>query len=128
MSTRDNRLRLRQWQLTERQRYLDELEALAARLRGDAEELQAEIAAAERQDPTGDRVTSYRLLVRPLIERRDKLTRSIATLDAQVAETRLALAAARQEMRVYGEMAAPIAGAPLHRRRQRRRADAQRPV
>lgn len=122
MNMRDNRFRLQQWHLAERQRYLGELESLAARLRGDAERLGDEIAAVDPQTFVDDRTVVYRLFIRPLIERRDKLNRSISTLDAQIAETRDAVAGAQREMRSYSEGGVHLASLPLHQRRQRRRA------
>jgi len=124
MSIRENRFRLQQWQLAERQRYLNELESLASRLRGDAQRLREEIDATDPQDTLGDRKTVYQLFVRPLVERRDKLTRSILALDAQIAETRDSLTAAQQEMKVFGDGGAlyDAARSLHHRRRQRQRA------
>ena len=43
MNGRQNLYRLQHWLLAERQRYLDDLEALAARLRADVENLALEI-------------------------------------------------------------------------------------
>src|SRR5258708_6828910 len=103
MNLRNNRLRLQQWQLAERQRYLDELEALAARLRGDARRLREEIDSADLRDMPGPGVptTVYQLFLRPLIDRREKLDRSISTLDAQIVETRDAIVAAQQKIRTF---------------------------
>jgi hypothetical protein len=122
MSIRENRFRLQQWQLAERQRYLEELESLVTRLRGDEQRLDAEIAAAVPANPLEDRTAVHQLFVRPLIDRRDKLSRSIATLEAQIAETREAVVSARQEVRVHGEAALLAIDGSAHQRRRRRRA------
>jgi flagellar protein FliJ len=107
MNSRNSAQRAQQWQLAERQRYLSELEGLGERLRADVERLRAEIDEAG-----GDAVSSSRqidpLFVRPLIDRRDRLLRSIGEIDAQIEEAREALASAQQEARL-------VEGAVVHR-------------
>lgn len=107
MNSRGSLHRMQQWQLAERQRYLGELESLGEKLAADLDRLRAEIDEAG-----GDAVPTNRrhdpLLIRPLIERRDKLMRSIAEIDAQIAEARAALASAQQEARL-------VEGALVHR-------------
>jgi flagellar protein FliJ len=97
MNARQNLYRQQHWQLAERQRYLAELESLAERLRVDTERMKGEIDQAGVTDETS-RVHS--VFVRPLIDRRDKLQRSVAEIDVQIAEARAAVAAAQQEMKL----------------------------
>jgi flagellar export protein FliJ len=120
MRIRDNRLRLQQWQLAERQRYLAELESLIARLRGDAERLREEIDTAALRGLAGERTAAYQLFVRPLIERREKLARTISTIEEQIEEARGAVLAAQQEVRIFGETGLPARAVPLHQRRRPR--------
>ncbi|MBV9015757.1 MAG: hypothetical protein JO058_08865 [Alphaproteobacteria bacterium] len=97
-----NRLRQQRWELDERRRFLAGLEALAARLRRDAQRLHWEIeeetgAGALEQKPG----VSYPVFVEPLLDRRKKLEGSIAEIDAQIAEAREAVNAAEQEVSVH---------------------------
>lgn len=108
MNSRSGIHRAQQWQLAERQRYLSDLEALGIRLRADVETLRAEIedAGGDAAAPTNPRLDP--LFIRPLLERRDKLLRSIGELDSQIEEARAALASAQQEARL-------IEGGMIHR-------------
>jgi flagellar protein FliJ len=100
MNGRSNTYRLQQWQLAERQRYLNELESLGGRLRADVERLREEIDRAGGPDavPSNSRIDP--LFIRPLLDRRDKLMGSIAEIDRQIAEAREAVTAAQQEMKL----------------------------
>ncbi|HEU0216649.1 MAG TPA: hypothetical protein VFQ90_08305 [Stellaceae bacterium] len=108
MNSRSGMHRTQQWQLAERQRYLSDLEALSTRLRADVETLRTEIedVGGDAAAPSNPRLDPF--LIRPLLERRDKLMRSIAEIDAQVDEARAALASAQQEARL-------LEGASVHR-------------
>jgi hypothetical protein len=108
MNSRSNFHRAQQWQLAERQRYLSELESLGARLRADVERLQEEIdeAGGDERVPANRRLDP--LFIRPLIDRRDKLLRSIGEVDAQIEEARVALATAQREAKL-------VEGALAHR-------------
>ena len=108
MNSRGGIHRTQQWQLAERQRYLSDLEALGARLRADVETLRVEIedAGGDAAATTNPRLDP--LFIRPLLERRDKLLRSIDELDSQIDEARAALASAQQEARL-------IEGGMVHR-------------
>lgn len=108
MNSRSGVHRTQQWQLAERQRYLGDLEALSARLRADVETLRAEIedAGGDAAAPTNSRLDPF--LIRPLLERRDKLLRSIGEIEVQIDEARTALASAQQEARL-------VEGALVHR-------------
>jgi flagellar FliJ protein len=101
MNGRQNFFRLQHWQLAERQRYLTELESLGARLRADVERLRDEIDEAGGADavPANSRIDP--LFIRPLLDRRDKLLRSIAEVEAQIAEAHAAVASAQQEVKLF---------------------------
>lgn len=100
MNSRSNFHRTQQWQLAERQRYLAELEALAERLRADVEHLRQEIDEAGGAEalPTNRRLDP--MFIRPLVERHEKLLRSVAEMESQIGEARAAVASAQQEMRL----------------------------
>ena len=102
-----NRYRLHHWQLAERQRYLKELESLSARLRLDVERLREEIDQAGGADIALSHSPIDPLFIRPLLERRDKMQRSIAEVDAQIAEARAAVVEAQQEMKLVEGALAP---------------------
>ncbi|HTW51973.1 MAG TPA: hypothetical protein VME45_08780 [Stellaceae bacterium] len=108
MNSRSNFHRTQQWQLAERQRYLAELEALGERLRADVERLSVEIEEAGGVDamPSNPRLDPH--FIRPLVDRHEKLLRSVAEVDAQVAEAGAAVASAQQEMKL-------IEGSLVHR-------------
>lgn len=108
MNSRSNFHRTQQWQLAERQRYLTELEALGERLRADVERLHGEIeeAGAAGAVPSNPRLDP--LFVRPLIDRQEKLLRSVAEIEAQIVEARAAVASAQQEVKL-------VEGALVHR-------------
>jgi multidrug resistance efflux pump len=108
MNSRDSVHRTQQWQLAERQRYLSELESLGAKLRADVEALRAEIELAGGDGAVPSNARLDPLFIRPLVERRDRLVRSIGEIDAQIDEARAALAAAQQEVRL-------VEGALVHR-------------
>lgn len=125
MAVIDSMLRQQRWQLEERQQYLASLEALALRLRADADRLQQE---AEREAQLAgfplDRLDAAidPVFLRPLIERRDKLRRSVTEIDSQIAEAQAGVEAAVQELRVYESSQAPRERGPIQRltRRSRR--------
>jgi flagellar protein FliJ len=107
MNSRNNLQLAQQWQLAERQRYLTELESLGDRLRIDVDRLREEIDRSGGDAlPTNSKVDP--LYIRPLLDRRDKLMRSITEIDAQIAEARAAVIAAQQEAKL-------VEGARAHR-------------
>ena len=99
MSVLGNRLRQHRWELDERRRFLAELEGLAARLRRDAQRLHREIeqetGAADVEQKPG---IVYPIFVGPLLDRRKKLEGSILEIEAQIADARVAVATAEQEV------------------------------
>lgn len=97
MNGRSNFRRLQHWQLAERQRYLAELESLDARLCADIDALRGRIGEAEALPATQAGDT---LFLRPLVDRRDKLLRSVAEIQSQIVEAREALAAAESELKL----------------------------
>jgi flagellar biosynthesis chaperone FliJ len=100
MNSRNGFHRSQQWQLAERQRYLTDLEALGEKLRSDVEQLRWEIdeAGGDSRVPTNARLDP--LFIRPLIDRREKLLRSIGEIEAQIEEARAGLLNAQQEARL----------------------------
>ncbi|HWB49579.1 MAG TPA: hypothetical protein VG651_10750 [Stellaceae bacterium] len=108
MNSRTGIHRAQQWQLAERQRYLSDLEALSVRLRADVDALHAEIEEAGGEAAVAKTGRLDPHFVRPLVERRDKLLRSIGEIDVQIEEARTALASAQQEARL-------VEGAAAHR-------------
>jgi hypothetical protein len=98
----DNLLRLRRRECEEHRRYVAELDLLAERLRADARRLRAEI---ERLVAAGDP-----LLAQPLVERHDKVERSVAAIESQMAAAGDALAAAEEELKRHEMAAAQRAG------------------
>jgi hypothetical protein len=108
MNSRSNFHRAQQWQLAERQRYLSELEALGERVRADVENLRGEIDAAGGVGALPSNRRLDPLFIRPLVERHEKLTRSVAEIDAQIVEARAAVETAQQEAKL-------VEGAMVHR-------------
>jgi len=119
MNSRNRVHRTQQWQLAERQRYLIELESLGGKLRADIDRLNQEI---EQAGGVGAAPVSSRLdplFLRPLIDRRDKLQRSIDEVDAQIIEARAAVATAQQEAKLV-EGALALRGVKFEERLTRR--------
>jgi hypothetical protein len=108
MNARSNSFRLQHWQFAERQRYLSDLESLGARVRADFEALREEIDHAGGADAAPVKARIDPLFMRPLLERHDRLLRSIAEIDTQIVEARAALAAAEQDVKL-------IEGTMVHR-------------
>jgi flagellar protein FliJ len=121
MSIAENILRLRRWQLDERRRHLSELETLSVRLRADLERLKAHIDEdAKIQRRAGQDIAAPGPFGERLIERRNKLDRSIAEIEAQTAETRADVAAAESELG-HHELAAAHRASVITRRTRRDR-------
>lgn len=108
MNSRSSFHRTQQWQLAERLRYLAELEALGERLRADIERLSAEIEEAGGVDAIPSNPRLDRHFIRPLVDRHEKLLRSVAEIDAQIVEARAAAESAQQEMKL-------VEGSLVHR-------------
>jgi len=124
MNGRENTYRMQHWQLAERQRYLADLELLVGRLRADIEALTREIDEAGNAEASGDRHAAHPLFVGPLLERRDKLARTLSEIEGQIAEAREAVATAQQEVKLF-EGSVAYRGFTFEDRRVRR---SRRPV
>ena len=113
MSVADNVLRQHRWELDERRRFLAELESLALRLRRDAQRLNREI---EEESGAGRLLRQggapYPIFVEPLIERAQKLERSIAEVETQILDARKAVAVTEQQVRFYEAAHAQRTGKP----------------
>jgi len=116
MSVADNVLRQHRWELDERRRFLAELESLALRLRRDAQRLDREI---EEESGAGRLLRQggapYPVFVEPLIERGQKLERSIAEIETQILDARKAVAVTEQQVRLYEATQAQRTGKPASR-------------
>ena len=99
MSVRENLLRLHRWRLQERQDYLVGLESLMERLRTDAGRLQDEVAESERANGRAANGGDPPPYLAPLIERRTRIERSMAEIEAQIGEARETVEAAQQEVK-----------------------------
>jgi F0F1-type ATP synthase membrane subunit b/b' len=119
MNGRQNLYRLQYWLLAERQRYLEDLETLAARLRADVENLGREIDEAGSSKTSAELKAVYPMVVGPLVERRDKLVRTIAEIETQIVEARDAVATSQQEVKVF-EASGAYRGFAFEDRRVRR--------
>jgi len=102
MSTLDSLIRLNRWQLDEQRRCVAELEQLAVKLRAELARLEqeqaAEQAAAQRSP---EAAYGYGAYAETVIERRRKLTQSLADTDQKMAKARDALSEAFQEVKRY---------------------------
>jgi flagellar protein FliJ len=102
MSALESLIRVHRWQLDERRRYLAGLDALAEKLRADAERLRLEAENEARAAGLSLQAgAAYPLFIRGLIERRQKIERSIAEVEAQIAEARDAVTEAFSEVKRY---------------------------
>ena len=121
MSTLESLIRLHRWQLDEQRRRVAELESLAAKLRDDAQRLDAEQASEqEAARRSTEIVYGYGSYAAALVERRRKLSQSLADTERQTSAAREALAEAFQEAKRY-EIAA--AKRVLHQRLLQDRAE-----
>jgi|SRR5579863_6098153 len=119
MNGRQNLYRLQHWLLAERRRYVEDLEALAARLRADVESLDREIDEGGGAKASAELKAVHPMFVGPLIERREKLVRTIAEIDTQIVEAHEAVATSQQELKVF-EGANAARGFTFEDRRVRR--------
>ncbi|HLZ68148.1 MAG TPA: flagellar export protein FliJ [Aliidongia sp.] len=115
-----SQIRLHKWTVDEAQRQLSELMRLADRLRQDLADLEAE-AVREQQAAAQSLEASmtFAAYVERVIERREKLNRSIAEVEGQIEQAREALKDAFAELKKF-ELAAEAA-----EERARRKRDAQ---
>jgi flagellar protein FliJ len=120
VSAIDSLVRLHRWQLDERRRQIADLEQLAVKLRQEQQRLTLEQKSEQAvTESSTEALSAYAAYARRLIERRQKLELSLASVEQQVAAAREALADAFQEVKRY-EIAA------AHRlAQQRKRLDQQ---
>jgi len=121
MSVRENLLRLHRWRLQERQDYLAGLESLMERLRADAARLQEEIGESEAANGPAANGGDPPAYLAPLIERRTKIERSMAEIEAQIVEAREMVEAAQQEVKHAENGAAASPSGPMRVSRRTRR-------
>jgi uncharacterized coiled-coil protein SlyX len=128
MSVRENLLRLHRWRLQERQDYLAGLESLMERLRADAARLQEEVAESERANGRAAYGEDPPPYLAPLIERRSRIERSMAEIEAQIGEARETVEAAQQEVK-HAENGTGVHGpsGPMRVTRRTRRGRQSRP-
>src|SRR5262249_53443618 len=100
--------RTQQWQLAERKRYLSELETLGQRVRADVARLGEEIEEAGGADALPSNKGVDPLFIRPMVERHEKLMRSMAEIDMRIVEALAAVEVAEREVKL-------IEGAFVHR-------------
>ena len=119
MSVAKNRINLGRRQCEDLRRYLAGLESLGQRLRADERRLRVELRLVGQPVVAG---TPDGCLSESLAERHGKLARSVAEIDAQMAEVGAALGAAEQELKRYELASAqPDANARASERRRARR-------
>lgn len=102
MSALESLIRLHRWQLDERRRQLADLDALAEKLRQE----QARLAAEERSEQavasaSREAALTYGDYARQVIERRQKIEQSLASIQEQVALARENLAETYREVKRY---------------------------
>ncbi|MGH6948177.1 MAG: flagellar FliJ family protein [Kiloniellales bacterium] len=99
-------IRVHRWALEEKQRKLADLEALIERLRGDLMRLEEEIVAEQATAPQSFvATTAYPAFLAAALERKRRLTLSIANIAASLEAARDELAEAFREVKSY-ELAA----------------------
>jgi flagellar FliJ protein len=115
-----SQIRLHKWTVDEAQRQLAELMRLADRLRQDVADLEAEVVrerqAASQSFEAGLTFSGY---LEQVIERREKLHRSIAEVEGQIEQARDALKDAFAELKKF-ELAAEAAEERAKKKRDAR--------
>lgn len=119
MSSLDTLIKLHRWQLDEQRRRVAEIETLFGRLRTELARLEEE-KASEQSVAGGSHEASYAYAsyARQLVERRQKLERSVREAAEQAAQARATLAEAFAEVKRY-EIAAANRLLARHRRLER---------
>lgn len=119
MKSFDSQIRLRKFHVDEAQRRLAELVRLEDRLREDRTRLDAELVQEQKTAAASLEASfTYGAYATQLIERREKLDRSVADVAASIAEARDALREAFAELKKF-ELAAESAATRARRRRDR---------
>jgi flagellar protein FliJ len=102
MSAVESLVRLHRWQLDELRRQLADLDLLAQKLREEKQRLSEEQNAEQTVAAASiEAATAYGGFARHLIERRQKIEQSIASVAQQIVAAREALAASYQEVKRY---------------------------
>ncbi|GGF35252.1 hypothetical protein GCM10011611_46930 [Aliidongia dinghuensis] len=115
-----SQIRLHKWTVDEAQRRLGELIRLADRLRQDLADLEAEALREQAAAQASFEASlTYGAYAERVIERREKLNRSIAEVDGQVEHARDALKDAFAELKKF-ELAAEAAQERARRKRDAR--------
>ena len=115
-----SQIRLRKWHVDEAQRRVAELLRLEERFREDRVKLDQELSTEQQAASASiEAGMTYGAYAERLIERRDKLDRSIAEVVEQITQAREALRDAFAELKKF-ELAAAAAEAREHRRRAQR--------
>jgi flagellar export protein FliJ len=119
MSAIDSLVRLHRWQLDEHRRQLADLDLLVQKLRAEKLRLAEEESTEQKVAATSlEAATAYGGFARHLIERRQKIEQSIASVEQQIAAAREALAETYQEVKRY-EIAAANRATQRRRRSER---------
>jgi flagellar biosynthesis chaperone FliJ len=119
MTSFDSQIRLHKWQVDEAQRRLAQLRLLEERFRADRDLLEAEVLNEQGVASGGfENSLTYAAYAARLIERRQRLDRSIAEVAAQIAEALEALGDAFAELKKF-ELAAEAAETRARKRRDR---------
>ena len=117
MSALDNLVRISRWHLDEARQKLGDLERLESRLQGDIDRLDANLAAERAAAQESDQArAAYPAYAQAQKGRRQRLERSIADVQGQIAPARDAVAEAFREVKTY----------ELARDNERARAESQR--
>jgi flagellar protein FliJ len=119
VSALDSLIRLHRWQLDERRRDLATLDTLADKLRQEQTRLDAEQVAEQFiATNSSEAATAYGGYARHLVERRQRLAQSLASVGVQTARAHEALADAHREVKRY-EIAAANRALQQRKRRER---------
>lgn len=102
MSALESLIRLHRWQLDERRRQLVDLDALSEKLRQEQARLAAEQKAEQAAASSSQEAAiAYGNYARQLIERRQRLDQSLASVEEQVTAARETLAESYREVKRY---------------------------
>lgn len=102
MSSLDTLIKLHRWQLDEQRRKVAEFESLAEKLRGELQRLdQDEVSEQQIASESHEANYAYSGYARALIDRRNKLMKSVEETEQQISQARAELADAFAEVKRY---------------------------
>lgn len=102
MSSLDTLIKLHRWQLDEQRRKVAEFESLAEKLRGELLRLdQDEVSEQQIASESHEANYAYSGYARALIDRRNKLMKSVEETEQQISQARAELADAFAEVKRY---------------------------